>query len=115
LNPVTLTKIRADETVKVNRTRIEAKEIQPPDISNPRKLTIVSVSMNGLKIPTMMANGETTSTLLSMNPDGIPPADSITTGKTKKGIRAETEYLSKEITERIKTSVTNSFAKGAIR
>jgi len=48
-----------------------------------------------------------------INPSGTLPADNITAGKVKNGIRAESVYLSNDTTVMIKNSVVSNFAKGA--
>lgn len=64
-------------------------------------------------IPAKIAKGQRRMNLFRINIGGISPCKTRTVGKMKKGIREEMEYLSKDITIRIKTTVVISFALGS--
>jgi len=73
----------------------------------------VLVSSNGLKMPIISAKGETTRIFRRMNPAGIPPKVSDSTGNRKKGSSAATSWGGKETTVTRNSSVTTTLTRGS--
>jgi hypothetical protein len=80
LKPVSDIRISTADTVRKKRTRIEKKDIHPPEIDIVPMWDIISLSIKGLNIPISMAKGDTSKTFLMKYPAGSPPAEISTIG-----------------------------------